>query len=178
MLSIYELAERLSHTFNLNYKVWEAGDIKRIYINDVGYNTRKMATKTFIWQDEYGEFKVSCHIDCSSQPWNWIRSQQKEVIDNVMERIRKVLVDTHYIAIRKEDGKVFYNGDMKDKEEFMHYNHDTYLSEDEIIECLKSEGENIEDYDIMAISHEDANVEYEKVWEKVRNAQQHQECIQ
>lgn len=172
-LSIYELAERLSHTFDLNYKVWETGDIKRIYINDAGYNTRKMATKTFIWQDEYGEFKVSCHIDCPSQPWNWIKSQQKEVIDNVMERIRKVLVNTFYIAIRKEDGKVFYNGDMKDKEEFMHYNH-TYLSEDEIIECLKSEGENIEDYDIMAISHEDANVEYGKV----RNAQQHQECIQ
>ena len=40
-LSIYELAERLG------YKVWEKGNLKRIYVN-AGYNTKKMSTNTFI----------------------------------------------------------------------------------------------------------------------------------
>lgn len=50
--NIYELAERLGR------KVWETNGLKRIYIND-GYNTEKMSTTTFIWQDESGEFNPS-----------------------------------------------------------------------------------------------------------------------
>lgn len=83
--NIYELAEKL------NAKVWEKGDMKRIYLNDEGYNTKKMSTKTFIWQDETGEFKVSVRIECPSQPWNWIKSQEQEVREWVLKRIDRAI---------------------------------------------------------------------------------------
>ena len=83
--NIYELAEKL------NAKVWEKGDMKRIYLNDEGYNTKKMSTKTFIWQDETGDFKVSVRIECPSQPWNWIKSQEQEVREWVLKRIDRAI---------------------------------------------------------------------------------------
>lgn len=73
MVTIYELAERLGK------RVWESGIIKRIYINDVGYNTRKTSTVVFIWQDG-DTFKVSCYIECPSQSYTWINSQKRIII--------------------------------------------------------------------------------------------------
>ena len=40
--NIYELAEKL------NAKVWEKGDMKRIYLNDEGYNTKKMSMSEYL----------------------------------------------------------------------------------------------------------------------------------
>lgn len=64
--SLQQLAEKLHET------VWTKGDLKRIYLNDKGYNTKKMSTKTFIWQDESGDFNVSCKVECPSQSWQGI----------------------------------------------------------------------------------------------------------
>ena len=96
-ITIEQLAERL------NEKVWSKGDLKRIYLNDEGYNTKKMSTKTFIWQDEEGEFKVSCRIDCPSQPDAWIESQEQEVKDRVYENINSIVSDDVFVVYDLDD---------------------------------------------------------------------------
>lgn len=78
--TIEQLAEKL------NGKVWVKGDLKRIYL-DRGFNTKKMSTKTYVYEQD-GKFKVSCYIECPSQPFAWIKSQQQEVIDSLMEDIQ------------------------------------------------------------------------------------------
>ena len=79
-VTIEQLAERFNQT------VWVKGDLKRIYLNDEGYNTKKMSTKTFIFEKD-GEFIVSCRIECPSQSYQWIQSQEKEVKESVSSRI-------------------------------------------------------------------------------------------
>ena len=161
--SIYELAERLG------YKVWEKDDLKRIYVNE-GYNTRKMSTTTFIWQDESDEFKVNCYIECPSQPWSWIRSQKEKVLERVENKIRHALAETYYLAVRKEDGKLFDEGVINTREEFMLYP-DTYLSKEDVIRDIESNNENLMKYEIVAISRKDAEKESEKAWNKRRRKQ-------
>lgn len=76
--------EQLAERFNLT--VWVKGDLKRIYLNDEGYNTKKMSTKTFIFEKD-GEFIVSCRIECPSQPYKWIQSQEEEVKEDIYSKI-------------------------------------------------------------------------------------------
>lgn len=161
--SIYELAERL------NCKVWEKDNLRRIYIS-AGYNTRKMRTTTFIWQDENGEFRVSCYIDCPSQPWNWIKSQQEEVVRKVEDKIRYALADTYYIPVRKVDGMVFDYGSISSRERFMLYP-DRYISKEDAIKDMDNyyESGNPEEYEFIAVSREDAEKESEIAWQNYRN---------
>lgn len=84
-MTIEQLAEKM------NQKVWSKGDLKRIYLNNEGWNTKKMSTKTYIWQNEKGEFIVNCRIECPSQSYNWIDSQEQQVIDSVNRRIERIL---------------------------------------------------------------------------------------
>lgn len=79
-VTLEQLSERFGKT------VWSKGDLKRIYLNDEGYNTKKMSTKTFIFEKD-GEFMVSCHIECPSQPYQWIKSQEEDVRNTVLEKI-------------------------------------------------------------------------------------------
>src|SRR5690606_15968117 len=79
-VTIEQLAERFNQT------VWVKGDLKRIYLNDEGYNTKKMSTKTFIFEKD-GEFIVSCRVECPSQHHQWIQSQEEEVKESVCSRI-------------------------------------------------------------------------------------------
>lgn len=97
-ISIETLAEKL------NGNLWIKGDLKRIYL-DRGNNTKKMSTKTFVFQNEEGEFKVSCHVDCPSQPWQWCQSQEDEVKEGVYRNIENALSDTVYILTDSE-GKI------------------------------------------------------------------------
>jgi hypothetical protein len=84
-ITIEQLAEQLGQT------IWTKGDLKRIYLNDAGWNTKKMSTKTFIFQTEDGEFKVSCRIECPSQPYQWIQSQEEEVKESIYNDIEQAL---------------------------------------------------------------------------------------
>lgn len=79
-ISIEALAEKI------NGKLWVKGDVKRIYL-DCGYNTKKMSTKTYVFQRQDGTFGVSCTIDCPSQPYQWIKSQEEEIKESVYSRI-------------------------------------------------------------------------------------------
>ena len=74
----------------LNLKVWEKGDLKRIYI-DKGWNTKKMQTNAFIWQNENGDFLVSVKVNCSSQPFQWIKSQEDQVKNWILQDIENAL---------------------------------------------------------------------------------------
>jgi len=96
MATIELLAEKLGK------QVWIKGDLKRIYLNDAGYNTKKMSTRTFIWADETGEFKVSCRIDCPSQGFQWIKSQEEEVKQSIHEQIEQALATEVFAIIEKD----------------------------------------------------------------------------
>lgn len=91
-VTIEQLAERFGTT------VWSKGDLKRIYLNDEGYNTKKMSTKTFIFEKD-GEFIVSCRIECPSQAYQWIQSQEEEVKQSIYSRIENALSETAYILV-------------------------------------------------------------------------------
>lgn len=103
-LTIEQLAEKLGG------KLWEKGDLKRIYL-DRGYNTKKMSTKTYVYQREDGTFGVSCYIDCPSQDFNWIKSQQNEVIEGVTEDINEAFSDTVYVMVDEAAKIVNYKGE-------------------------------------------------------------------
>ena len=97
-------------------------------------------------------FEVENIAVCGTRSWFFDaeKSADKKVLLREIGRLQRS------IDAARESGK--------EPVVFLHYPPLTLLEEcDEIIECLKSEGENIEDYDIMAISHEDANVDYGKV---------------
>lgn len=97
-ISIEQLAERLGEN------VWVKGDLRRIYLNEAGWNTKKMRTKTFIFEKD-GEFMVSCKIECPSQPYQWIESQEQEVKDSVYNEIKNAIADleeTNVVVAEKE----------------------------------------------------------------------------
>lgn len=98
--SIEQLAEKL------NGKLWVKGDLKRIYL-DAGYNTKKMRTKTYVYEKD-DRFIVNCTIECPSQPDEWIESQQNEIIDSYSSKISEIIeeygfeVENPMIAIEVE----------------------------------------------------------------------------
>lgn len=72
--TIQQIASAIGKT--LNVKVWEKNGIARLYINNAGYNTKKMSTKAYI---DLNTFRVVVTIECNSQPSQWIASQESEV---------------------------------------------------------------------------------------------------
>lgn len=106
-ITIEQLAEKL------NGNLWIKGDMKRIYL-DEGHNTKKMSTKTYVFQNAKGDYIVSCNIDCPSQHDNWISSQEDEIIASVERRIEQILriaslelVDSKIIS-KREIGVMVY----------------------------------------------------------------------
>lgn len=82
-LTIEQLAEKL------HGKLWIKGDLKRIYL-DEGWNTKKMSTKTYVYEKD-ARFIVVCNIECPSQPDEWISSQEDQIINSVNERIQEII---------------------------------------------------------------------------------------
>lgn len=74
----------------LNGKIWTKGNITRIYL-DKGYNTKKMSTNCYVYQKEDLTYGVVCRIECPSQNATWIRSQEQQVVESVMEQINEIL---------------------------------------------------------------------------------------
>lgn len=69
-------------------KFWEKHGKTRIYL-DRGFNTQKMRTSTYI-EIEDNELNIKCFIDCESQPYNWIKSQQNKIISEVEKELEMV----------------------------------------------------------------------------------------
>lgn len=114
-LTIEQLSEKL------NGSLWVKGEIKRIYLNDAGYNTKKMSTKTYVFQKDDGNFAVSCYIDCPSQSFQWIKSQQLEIISGIEKDIQAILSDTVYIMTDKNGNIVNYKGEIVSLDLSTHY---------------------------------------------------------
>ncbi len=86
-------------------KYWNKGTKERVYLNR-GYNTKKMKTTTYVEQVN-GNFNVRCFIDCPSQPYQWIESQQNEIIEDVENEITNIkdrLDATHIYTLVDEQG--------------------------------------------------------------------------
>lgn len=103
-ISIKVLAEKLSGKF------WEKGEMKRIYL-DCGFNTKKMSTKTYVFEKKDGTFGVSCVIDCPSQDGAWIASQEEAVKEPLLAQIAEIIsefgfeIENPKIAIEEELNK-------------------------------------------------------------------------
>jgi len=156
---IETLAEKLGG------KLWIKEDKKRIYL-DCGYNTKKMSTKTYVYQREDGTFGVSCYIDCPSQPYAWIQSQQAEVIEGVERRIEDVLADTVYLITDDSTGKVINdNGNPCELNDL--YDSAYFLSKSAAEKYISKElGKG---YSIKEMNREEFNTEVDRLNEIERN---------
>lgn len=94
-ISIELLAEKL------NGNLWIKGDMKRIYL-DRGWNTKKMSTKTYVYQRQDGTFGVSCTIDCPSQDPAWISSQEEEIVEPLTERIDEIIEEDGFEIVNPQ----------------------------------------------------------------------------
>lgn len=75
---------------HLGGKLWEKGTMSRIYLKE-GYNTKKMRTNVYVYKNSTGDFAVYCDIECDSQHSNWIASQEKEIVDQLTEKIADIV---------------------------------------------------------------------------------------
>ncbi len=93
-ITIEELAVKL------NGKMWFKDDLKRIYL-DRGYNTKKMSTKTYVFEKD-GQFIVVCKVECDNQPMQWCDSQEAQIIEGVEKEIEAALVTEYYLVINND----------------------------------------------------------------------------
>lgn len=130
-ITIEELAVKL------NGKMWTKGDLKRIYL-DRGYNTKKMSTKTYVFEKD-GEFIVSCYIDCPSQAWQWIESQQNEVKESVYSQIEEIVerstATTVYVLFKDGSFIDYFNNEFEAGNPS--YSDDVYYSESKAKKAIK-----------------------------------------
>lgn len=75
-----------------------------------------MRTSTYIFKNEEDEFVVVCKIECPSQSWNWIKSQQDEVRENVYNRIREA-IESAEVAGENESLEVPFSEDLEKMKE-------------------------------------------------------------
>lgn len=140
--TLKQLAEKLEGNY------WEKGDLKRTYL-DRGYNTSKTSTKTFIWQDENGEFKVSCRIECSSQPYEWINSQQNEIKKKVMKDIEDVTATEYHFAKKKGAELYFDYGNLVEYNKVI--DSELYPTKERLLDEMDNCGEVPEHYEFIII---------------------------
>jgi len=120
-LTLQQIAEKL----DANY--WEAGNKKRVYLRK-GYNTKKMTTKTYIYEKEDGTFGISVYIDCPSQDYNWIKSQ-KEKIEKEVEQELGLLVQEEVFVIKSNDNYIDCIGDEDTLEEAEKFINEKFANE-------------------------------------------------
>lgn len=144
-LTLEQLAEKL------NGNIWEKGDKKRIYLNR-GFNTKKMSTKTYIELSPSGMFDVKCFIDCPSQPYSWIESQQEEIIENVENEIKEELVDIYYYIVNNNNEIIDDCQNIK-KIEDLYIDGGLYISESKAKRFLSDE--DIDNCKVVSISIDD-----------------------
>lgn len=74
-----------AHAFGMKFTkatVWSKNG-NRLYLNGFGYNTKKCKQSVYIDLDTY---EVKCFTECSSQDYNWIKSQNAKVTGNIRLR--------------------------------------------------------------------------------------------
>lgn len=76
MITLEELAKEIGG------KIWH----NRIYVFDVGYNTKKTRCRAYIYALNRS-FHAACYIKCPSQPPKWIDKEQRKIEKQLMERV-------------------------------------------------------------------------------------------
>ena len=76
----------------LGKKVWEKGDLKRIYLNDVGYNTKNVKSTAYIYMQE-GAVKFYAKVVCDGQGPAWEESQENRMVEIMRERCTDAGID-------------------------------------------------------------------------------------
>lgn len=157
--SLETLAEKL------NGKLWTKGDLKRIYL-DEGHNTKKMSTKTFVWQDDNGEFRVSCRIECPSQAYQWINSQEEEVKQNVHAKIEEALATEVFVIKNTVTGEYEGYGDK------LLNNADVYYSKQKAEAAINDilSKYNYTDYSVETLDRNEFDIEVKRLDEAERTA--------
>lgn len=156
-LSIEQLAEKLGGN------LWIKEDKKRIYL-DRGYNTKKMSTKTYVYQREDGTFGVSCYIDCPSQDYNWIKSQQNKVIKNVEDDIEDAMATEIFLVVNEKGNVINENGEEKALNDL--YSSDYFLNNEKAEKALE---DFPADYSFTVMNRDEFNAEVERLEEIERN---------
>lgn len=142
-LKLKELAEKL------NGKYWEKGSKKRIYLNR-GYNTKKMKTTAYVCQLDNGDFKACCYIDCPSQDWNWIKSQQQQIIDSIQKDVDFITTDKLFVVFNEKESKYAdCLGDLGNIEES-----EKFLTKFAANQFLEDEINNNHDFKVIAINND------------------------
>lgn len=122
----------------LEGKLWTKGDLKRIYL-DRGYNTKKMSTKTYVYQKEDGSFGVKCTIECHSQHWNWIEKEQDLIIKGVDSEIKEALADTYFLIQKTEGSDLYVNDSGKEVTLNNIFSTERFLTEKEALKFIETE---------------------------------------
>lgn len=91
MITLEQIQEKIGG------KLWEKAGKRRVYL-DRGYNTKKMKTTTCVEMTETG-YVVKCFIECPSQDWNWIKSQQNQVIEGVESDIENMIAQQNVVLV-------------------------------------------------------------------------------
>lgn len=77
----------------LSAGLWERGTMRRIYINGVGHNTKKMSQK--LWIDlETGEIKAK--TECYNQPDSWCAGQSAQLVAEYEVLLKDCMEDEPY----------------------------------------------------------------------------------
>lgn len=69
---------------NLNAVLWEKEEMRRLYINGVGYNTKKTSQK--LWLD-LATMEVKAKTICDSQLKSWCDSESAKLVDHYEAKI-------------------------------------------------------------------------------------------
>ena len=70
--------------------LWNKGDKERVYLNGLGYNTKKCKTTCYVYVDDNDEIGISVYVDCRTQPYAWVKNVKEEVVEKIENFIQFV----------------------------------------------------------------------------------------
>jgi len=108
-LTIENIAELIGE------KVWAKGDLKRIYVKSVGYNTNKMKTTAYIYKKD-NEVCFSAHVDCYNQGAVWCGQRAEEAKGEMIAMVEAILPENETIedVIGNSDVMITEEGELVD----------------------------------------------------------------
>ena len=109
-----------------------------------------MKTTTYVCQLDNGDFKVCCYIDCPSQDWNWIKSQQQQIIDSVQEDVDFITSEKLFVVFNEKEGKYAdCLGDLENLEEA-----EKFLPEFSANQFIEDELNGSSDFKVISITND------------------------
>ena len=85
--SLQEIAELVDS------KVWAKNGYERVYLDNMGYSTKKATARVYIYSPEPGEVLVGATVECASQPQAWCDGQRRSLIEGVSQWLLDILLE-------------------------------------------------------------------------------------